>query len=174
MKKTILIYGLVGAIFLGGMFFLFPHSEGENTDYSMGEVIGYLSMLVGLTTVVLGVRSISNNLKPNPFSFFTAFKSGMGIAIIGSIGYAIGWMIYFNMVGDNGMMDGYFEQQIAGIENSTVLTDLEKTDEIESAIKFKDLYLNNSLVMFGMTLLEILPIGLLVSLISAFVFKRKP
>ncbi len=173
MRKSTLLFGLIGAFLLGSVFFFMPTPDPENMDYESGEIIGYISMLVGLTTVVLGVRSVSRQLRPEPFSFLSAFKTGLAIAVMGSLGYALGWIIYFNTIGDNGMMDGYFEQQIIAIQNNPDLTEAEKSEEIADSTSFKELYLGNNVVMFGISLLEIFPLGLLVSLISAFVFRRK-
>ena len=173
MKKLVWTYGLIAGAILGSMFFVSAPFFEEGAKPEDGELFGYITMVIGLSTVFFAVRSLRLRMGSSGLSFKKAFLTGLYIVIIASVMYAVGWMIFFHTQGDGGTMEQYFDQQVTQVEQSDV-TEEEKTRKIEEMQSFRELYMNNPLVMFGVTLMEIFPIGLLIALISATVWRKKP
>jgi hypothetical protein len=86
--------------------------------------------------------------------------------------YVIGWMIFFNI---SEIAQTFPEQYMEYMKEQWAAKGL-SVDEINE--KSKKIEMNfenykNPVIMAGMTLLEILPVGILISLISALILKRK-
>lgn len=166
MKKTILIYGLIaGAIVSLMLLIQFMDSQFLKEN---GEIIGYASMIIAFSTIVFAVNAYNQNNYESKFS--SRFIIGLKITLIASIIYTIAWMIISNTIGKN-WMNEYYEQSIQTIRDSGI-----SKEEIDSQIaemdKFREMY-KNPFVKIGITFLEIFPVGLLVSLVTALLFRAK-
>ena len=174
MKKNILIYGLIaGAVVSILMVFnmrYLSHCE-DGSDYNTSLVIGYASMLVAFSLVFVGMRNYRNKYNGGTITFGKAFTVGLLMVLIASTLYVVAWLIdYFYFIPD--FMDKYTTHMLDELKASgasQVEID-EKTKEMaDFAIKYKNPFFNAMI-----TYTEILPVGLAVALISAFVLKRKP
>ncbi|MFN8251221.1 MAG: DUF4199 domain-containing protein [Ferruginibacter sp.] len=173
MKKNILIHGLIaGALVSGFMLFMignYSYCEG-NVDMSYSMLLGYASMLIAFSLVFVGIRNYRNKYNNGVISFGKAFKIGFMIALIASTMYVIAWMFDYH----------YFVPDFAEKYSARILGDLKAAGasaaEIESKTKemadFTRMY-KNPLFVILMTYVEILPVGIIVSLISALILKRK-
>ena len=97
-KKILLRYGLIGGAILVINFFLFSSlwmSDAENTDFQLGELVGYASMILALSTVFFGVKAYRDKQRNGVISFKDAFLNGLIIVVIASVIYVVGWMIYY-------------------------------------------------------------------------------
>ncbi len=165
--KIALKYGLIsGALIVASWFITIGWDE--NPDFAFSEVIGYAIMLAALTAVFLGIKRIRD--EQGSLSFKTAFLNGLGITTVASIIYVVGWMIYMPTFAPD-FIDKYQASQVELIENSEA-SDVEKTKEIEEMTEWMESY-RKPHIMAAMTFTEIFPIGLLVTLISSLILKRK-
>lgn len=173
MKKNILIYGLIaGALVSGFMLFTMGYYSycNGNVDMSYSMLLGYASMLIAFSLVFVGIRNYRNKYNNGIISFGKAFKIGFFIALIASTVYVVSWLIDYH----------YFMPDFAEKYGAHVIGDLKASGasaaEIEKQTKemaeFARMY-KNPLFVILMTYLEILPVGLVVSLISALILKRK-
>lgn len=171
-KSVLVLSGLLsGMVFILSwiLFHLFFWSDVEGADLGSGEALGYLSMIIALSTVYFGVRNYRDKQRGGVISFKEAFFNGMLIVLIGSAIYVISWMVYYtNYIPD--FADVYMEKEIASIkEQGLSETDLQlKIEEMEA---FNESY-KNPVVMAGITFLEVFPVGLIIALLSAFLLKR--
>ena len=154
-------------------FFLWPVImnvlDKEMTDVGIGEVIGYIAMLVALSMVFFGVRA-QRNQSNGIISFKKAFVSGLVIVLIASFIYVLGWMLYYpNFMPD--FADEYFAAQIETLK-SEGLAQAELQAKIKELEEFKTNYEKPTYMIFY-TFMEIFPIGLIVAIISAIILKRK-
>ena len=69
-------------------------------------------------------------------------------------------------------MDNYFNEAVEQIRQSSDLTQVEMDAKISEMDKFREMY-KNPVVKIGMTFMEIFPVGLLITLISAAILRRK-
>lgn len=170
MKKTVLRYGLIG----GGIVSLFmictmPFADA-NTDMGNAQIIGYASMIVALSTIFIGIRSYRDKQLNGVISFGKAFLTGLYIALIASSLYVITWMILSEFfMGD--FMEIYMNATIKEWQSSD-LSQVEIDQKIAEMQQMAELY-KKPVFKALMTYMEILPVGILISLISAAVLKKK-
>lgn len=173
MKKLIIIHGLIaGTIVSAIMLFsvnYYSHCEG-NMDYSISMLIGYASMLLAFSLVFVGIRNYRDKLNQGVISFAKAFKIGIMIVLIASTMYVVSWMIanYF-FIPD--FMDKYVAHSLDELKASGA-----SPEEIEKQAKemsdFAARY-KNPLFKALITYAEILPVGLIVTLICSLILKKK-
>jgi hypothetical protein len=171
MKKVILTYGLISGVIVAAMMWLTqPLLRDGAIHLENGMLIGYTTMVIALSLVFFGIKSYRDNTLNGAITFGTAFKVGILIALIGSLMYAISWEFYYNLVAPD-FMEWYTQCQI-----DKMVKDGESQEAIikakEEFQKFGELY-KNFFIRFGMTMLEILPVGLLVTLLSAGLLRKK-
>ena len=173
MKKNILTYGLIAGIVVSVLMLFsvnyFSHCEG-NVDYNTSMLIGYASMLLAFSLVFFGIRNYRDKYNEGVISFGKAFKIGIMIVLIASTIYVIAWLIdYFFFIPD--FMEKYSAHMIDELKaGGASQIELEKqTKEMAGfATMFKNPFFNAM-----MTYIEILPVGLIVTIISSFILKRK-
>lgn len=173
MKKNIIVYGLiagvlVAAFMLTSMNYL-SHCEG-NVDYGTSMLIGYASMLIAFSLIFVGIRNYRDKYNGGLISFGKAFKIGILIALIASTIYVVAWLIdYFFFIPD--FMDKYSAHELDKLKASGA-SQVEIDKEAKEMANFARMY-KNPFFNAMMTYLEILPVGLIVTLISSFILKRK-
>ncbi|MGL5888863.1 MAG: DUF4199 domain-containing protein [Bacteroidia bacterium] len=167
MKKTALIYGLIAGTILCINMIVLVSMLCNNQDFEGNAVVGYTIMVVTFSLIFFGIRNYRNKLSDGIISFGKAFKVGLFILFIAATMYVVTWVIgYYLFVPD--FMDRYSEHVIAdavrsGQDVAAVTRDTEN---------FKEMYKNPVFVIL-ITYAEVVPVGLVVTLISALVLKRK-
>jgi hypothetical protein len=173
MQKNILIYGviagiLVSILMLSSVNYL-SHCEG-NVDYNTSMLIGYASMLLSFSLVFIGIRNYRDKYNGGVISFGKAFKTGITIVLIASTIYVLAWLVdYYFFIPD--FMDKYAahmldELKASGASQAEI--DKQIKDMESFAVRYKNPFFNAMI-----TYVEILPVGLIVTLISALMLKRK-
>lgn len=168
--KIAIKYGSISGLLIVSTWFILHALGGDDGEFLGGEILGYAVMLLALTAVFMGVKNKRDESTSSSFTFKEGFFTGLGIVLVASIIYVIGWMIYMpNFAPD--FIDKYQAAQIELVQNSDVTSNEKevKIEEINSSIEnYKKPY-----IMIPMTFLEIFPVGLLVTLITAFILRRK-
>ena len=171
MKKTVIICGLIAGLISTSMFIgLMLLGKAGHDDFDNGMIYGYTLMILAFSLIFVGTRITRDKHNGGIISFGKAFRVGLYITLIASTIYVIVWLIdYYFFVPDFAAQ--YAKHTIDALKKngaSQAVID-QKTVEME---KFSQMYKNpffNALLTYT----EILPVGLLVSLISAFILKRK-
>lgn len=171
MKRIILTYGLVAGAIVGSvMLVTMPLYLNGTFDFSNGEVLGYSSMVIALSMVFFGVKSYRDKHKNGIISFGKAVQVGMLITAVAAVMYGLAWEVCYSQIGEEfstQMTVRYFEkmekQGISGEE-------LNKAKEEWTA--FSEMY-KNPLIRFGVTITEILPVGIILTLLSAGLLRKK-
>ena len=172
MKRSVIIYGLIsGAVVSAFMSttMLLTANDTLHCTSAVSMVIGYLGMLIAFTFIFVAIKTYRDKQANGTIRFGKAFGMGLLIALIASTMYVITWaIVYKNFLPD--FMDKYCATMIEQAKASSSGATLQaKIDEINKA---KEMYATP----MGFTLYtyaEILPVGILVSLIAALVLKRK-
>lgn len=171
MKKIVLIYGLIAGAIVGGMLLItMPLYESGTLKIENGEWLGYTTMVVALSLVFFGVKSYRDNHLGGVIKFGNALTVGLLITLISSLMYAVSWEVtYHNMKGD--FMKQYSEKQLEkmkakGASEAEIVASGKKMAELGEMYK-------NPIIRFAMTLMEIAPVGILISLLSAALLKKK-
>ena len=173
MKKNIIIYGLIAGIVVSILMLstvnYLSHCEG-NVDYDTSLVIGYASMIIALSLVYVGIRNYRDKYNGGLISFGKAFKIGGMIVLIASTIYVVAWLInYFFFIPD--FAEKYSAQMLEELKASGA-SQVEIDREAKEMANFCRMY-KNPFFNAMMTYVEILPVGLIVTLISSLILKRK-
>jgi hypothetical protein len=169
MKKIVLTFGLIGgAIASALMFGTMPFADKIGFDY--GLIVGYTTMILAFTLVFFGIRSYRENVGGGRISFGRAFAVGILITLVICVFYILAWQIlYYNFMHDH--LDKYSDYMVQKAKAAG-----ETQQAIDAQVKemqdFKVLY-ENPLINAAMTFMEPFPVGLIVTLISAAVLRKK-
>ena len=169
MKKTIFVFGLLsGAVSSLMMVATIPFEDKIGFGHS--EVVGYSIIVLSLLLVFFGVRSYRDNVGEGQIAFAKAFGVGISITLISCMCYVITWeILYFNFL--PGFMDKYGAYLVEKMKASGASAAAIQA-QLQQVQKYKEMY-DNPLLNAAMTFLEPFPIGLVVTLISAVVLRRK-
>jgi hypothetical protein len=171
MKKIILVYGLIAGTILGIMFFItVPLHKNGTITFDNGMWVGYTTMVVSLSLVFFGVKSYRDNHQTGVITFGQAFKVGALIALVACLMYCLTWEIAYNTV-SSGYLEGYGEYQQEKLKSSGA-TEAELLKAAEEFKKLAEIY-KNPFIRFAFTMMEILPVALIISLLSAALLRKK-
>ncbi len=173
MKKNIFVYGIIaGIVVVIPMLFSVNSSDHQNgnVDWDKGLIIGYTSMIIAFSLVYVGIRNYRNKFNNGVISFGKAFQVGILIVLIASTMYVAAWLIdYFYFIPD--FAEKYAAHSIDKLKASGA-SQAAIDEQTKSMADFVRMY-KNPFFNAAMTYLEILPVGLVVTLISSFILKRK-
>lgn len=163
MQRTILTYGLAsGAIIILGMIATIVFSKGGAPHSNVW--LGYLIMLVGLSSILMAVKSHRDKALGGVIKFWPALLVGLGVALVAGLAYVAIWEAYLALTHYT-FMDQYVASTlaqkraagVAGAEYAKLSADLEAMKRSYA----------NPLLRLPMTFVEIFPVGVLVALVSA-------
>lgn len=169
MKKIVLTFGLISglmiSVLMGGSLLL---ADKIGSGHSM--VLGYTIMVASFLLVYFGIRSYRDNNLGGQISFGRAFTCGILITLITSVFYVAMWeILYFNFMPH--FMDSYFAAQIHQAQASGL--DPAKVAAQVAAIQHSQQLYQNPFINMAYTIMEPLPVGFLITLISAAILRRK-
>jgi hypothetical protein len=170
MKKAVLTFGLISglimSVLMGGSLLLADKiGSGHNSM-----VLGYTMMVASFLLIYFGIRSYRDNTLAGQISFGRAFACGILITLISSVCYVVMWeVLYFNFMPH--FMDGYFAAQIHKLQSAGL--DAATTAARVAAIQHSQQLYQNPFVNMAYTLMEPLPVGLLITVLSAALLRRK-
>ena len=175
MQKTVITYGVIAGLILTVVGYatksLWIGDDGKmNMDLSM--ILGYLNMIVALSMVFFGIRQYREKHTGGTITFGRAFKVGFFICLIASVFYVVGWMIYYNT---SDMAQTFPVQYLEHMKQKWTAAGLSAAEiDAKSATFARNMEMyKNPVIMAGMTLMEILPVGLVITLLSALILKKK-
>lgn len=169
MKKTILTFGLISGVLSSLMMIsTVPFLEKIGTD--KGLIVGYTTIVASFLLVFFGIRSYRDNISDGQITFGRAFAIGICITLISCIFYVLTWeVLYFKFLPH--FMDNYGAQAIAQLKASGASAAAVQA-KVEELRKFKESY-RNPLYNAAMTFIEPFPVGLVITLLSAAILRRK-
>jgi Protein of unknown function (DUF4199) len=167
-KKTVLTFGLIsGAISSALMLATVPFMH--KIGFNRGLIIGYTSMVLAFLLVFFGIRSYRENVGNGQISFGRALSVGLLIMLISCVCYVVTWeIVYFNFLPD--FADQYANWMIQNARASGASAE-QIAKQVEEMKNFKTMY-NNPLINVAFTFLEPLPVGLIMTLISALILRK--
>ena len=169
MFKTALTYGAISGVVIIGVILLglrFGDEHGRGLFSS--EWFGYLVMILSLSTIFIAIRDYRNKKLGGVIKFFPAFVMGLLIALIAGIAYVAAWEAYL-FATHYAFMDNYVaamaERARAHMSGPALAAQLAELEQMRVAYQ-------NPLFRFGMTFIEIFPVGFLIALISAAILRN--
>jgi hypothetical protein len=169
MKKIVLTFGLIAgvmiSVLMGGSLMI---ADKIGQTHSM--IVGYTIMVASFLLVYFGIRSYRDNTLGGQISFGRAFTCGILITLITTVFYVLMWeILYFNFMPH--FMDSYFAAQIQKIQAAGL--DPAITAARVAAVQRSQQLYQNPLINAAYTFMEPLPVGILITVISAALLRRK-
>jgi hypothetical protein len=164
MLRSILIFGLAaGVIVAVPMFWLL-------TQFGEGSLLtGYTMMLLALSLIFVGVKRHRDRALGGVIRFLPALGMGLGISAVAGLVYVVGWEFTL-AVTDFRFIEDYSNAAIeAARARGASAAELQAV--VEKMNEFRHSYAN-PLVRLPMTFVEIFPVGVLISLVSAALLRN--
>lgn len=167
MQRTILTYGLIaGPFIILGMIgtLLLPAHLQKHCLW-----LGYLIMLIGLSAVLLAIKTHRDKALGGVIKFWPAFLVGLGVVAIASVAYVATWEVYLAMTHYR-FMDEFTAQALEAKRAAGVTGPAYDKAVVEMAT----MKANYAKLWYRlpMTFAEIFPVGLLVALVSAALLRN--
>jgi hypothetical protein len=171
MKKIVLTNGLISGLIVSVIMAASMIICYKNPELLMGNgsmVVGYLSMLLAFSLIYVGARTYRDTHNHGVIGFGKAFSIGLFIALIASTIYVIVWAITYNF-----FIPDFMEHYSAAIIKHAEATGSDNVQQKAAEMAtYAEMY-KNPLYFTLITYAEILPVGIIVSIIAAFIVRRK-
>lgn len=169
MKKIVLTFGLLsGAVASLMMIGTMPMMH--RIGFDKGMFVGYTAIVLSLLFIFFGIRSYRENVGGGTISFGRAFAVGMLIMLVSTVLYVVTWeILYFNFLPDFAdQWTAYAVEKVraSGAGQAAVDAKLQEMKDMKAI-------LDNPLKNAAITFTEPLPVGLIITLISAAILKKK-
>ena len=141
----------------------------DQIGFDNGMLVGYTSMVAAFLAVYFGVRQYRDQVAGGTITFARALGVGLAITLVACLCYVLMWQIvYYNFMPD--YLDKYAAYTLEK-ERAAGATAAQLEAQRQEMAQFKEMYAN-PLINAAFTILEPLPVGVLISLISAGVLRR--
>jgi hypothetical protein len=167
MLRTSLIYGVLAGVIVAIPMFSLLVISGHTESSAL---IGYTIMLLALSLVFVGVKRYRDNTLGGVIKFLPALLMGLGISAVAGIIYVTGWEITLAATNYE-FLETYPQQMIASAESRGATAAELEAMRAEMA-QFSEWYANPLLRVPMTFFLEIFPVGVIVSLISALLLRN--
>ncbi|WP_417357155.1 DUF4199 domain-containing protein [Flavobacterium sp.] len=169
MTKTILTYGLIGGVISTIGYIITILTGHENMTNAM--IIGFASMFIAFSLIFVAIKSYRDKQAGGVISFGNAFKMGVLMSLITSSIYVIVWLIaLYNFFPD--FAQQYGDKIVEQMREAGKTAEQINAQIAENTILVENY--KNPIMVILYTYMEILPIGLLFSLLAAAILKKKP
>ena len=169
MKKTVLTFGLLSGLVSASMMFV-TMLFVEDIGFDKGVIVGYTAITLSLLFVYFGVRSYRDNQLGGKITFGRAFSAGILITLISGLFYVAAWEFgsrrFFPDFSDKYAAFVMEEARAAGADQATL--DAKSKEVADMRRMMADPILEPMMIF-----MEPLPVGLLVTLVSAAVLRKK-
>lgn len=169
MLNRILIHGLTAGLIVGVPLFALTVLVGGPLPDPWGVVLGYLTMLIALSVVFIAIKRRRDTELGGVIRFWPAFGMGLAISLVASICYVIAWEAALAVTGID--FAGDYARSLIEQKRAAGMAGAELDAFVAGLETFKQQYAN-PLYRIPMTLTEIFPVGLLVSLVSAALLRN--
>jgi len=169
MIRLIALYGIIAGLIVAvpmawRVMTLTPLSAPEHSA-----LVGYLTMIVALTAVFLGVKHYRDKVLGGAIRFGRALLVGLGISAVASIIYVIGWELSVAISGFD--FAAAYSSSLVEAARADGASQAELQKVMADAESFAKMYAN-PLYRVPMIFIEMFPVGVLISLISAALLRN--
>lgn len=174
MKKTVLTFGLIGGVLAIMFTFLIATlCDRDMIAFDKAELVGYASMVIALSMIFFGIKSFRDNYGNGTITFWKGLQIGILITSIGSVMYIAGAELYtvLNPAFGPRVMEKYKEYETnklakKGAPQAEIEATVQQMTEMEKMM-------DNPFVRFGIYLIEIFPVGVIITFLSAALLRRR-
>jgi uncharacterized protein DUF4199 len=164
MTRILALYGIVAGLIVGIPVDWLVLSRTPQWVSGNMMLVTYLAMIVGLTAVFLGIKHYRDQALGGVIRFVPALLVGLGISAVASLIYALCWETSLAL---NGLdFAGLYAKQMIEAARAKGASPAELQKVIADAEAFAKSY-SNPLYRIPVTFMEMFPVGVLISLVSA-------
>ena len=172
MQRIVLTFGLISGILVSLMMVLtLPFEDRLSRGHdSVAYLLGYTIIVLAFLLVFFGIRSFRDGAAGGHITFAKGFAVGISITLITCVFYVGTWeILYFNFMHD--YMDKYAAHMVekaraSGASPASIQAITRNMQEMKR--KYENPFYNAAI-----TFLEPFPVGLLITLVSAAILRRK-
>lgn len=169
MLRKILFFGVVGGVIVGAPMLALTALGGGQALYQGGEILGFATMLIAFSTVFIAIKRQRDVDGGGVIRFWPAVGLGLGISLVASLFYVVSWELT-QMIGNADFWTVYAEGTIGKLKADGASPEKIATVTAEMA-RWAELY-KNPLIRIPITFSEVLPIGVLVTGVSAALLRN--
>jgi hypothetical protein len=169
MLRNILVYGALAGLIVGVPLTVLTLSMSGHTMMHWGMLIGYASMLLAFCTIFIAIKRRRDEVCGGVIRFWPAFALGLGITFVASLVYVAAWEIGQALSG--GDFAAVYSHAIIEQKRAAGLSGEALARLTAEMADFRRSYAN-PLYRLPMTFAEIFPVGVLVSLVAAALFRN--
>jgi len=172
MKRIVIIYGLIAGSIVGGLKLItMPLFKNGTLHFENGELLGYSSMVIALSMIFFGVKTFRDKHSNGVLTFGKGVRIGLLITVIASVMYSLAWEVSMATQGMDDYMNKWTQRQYDELKAGGA-TEAELQAAKEKWAKVIEYY-NILPIRMVMTMVEILPVGIIITLISAALLRKK-
>jgi putative flippase GtrA len=170
MKKIVLAFGLISGVIITGMMLFMANKCYTNPEFESNDVIGYALLIVAFSFIFVGIKTFRDKQNGGVIGFGKAFLTGLYISLVAATMYVVVWLFdYYLFMPD--YLDKY-SQHVMYMAKIGGANEQELAAKATEMATFAEMYQNPVAVVL-ITFSEVFPIGLIISLVSAAILKRK-
>lgn len=169
MLKTILKYGVIAGVIVAVPMFVGYMIMDGHPPIAISMAIGYATMLLALSTVFMGIKRQRDVAGGGVIKFWPALGMGLAISAIASVFYVATWELT-QMVSGHDFVTNYTDAMIA--EKRAAGGSPAEIEAIRTQMAVFAARYANPLYRLPMTFIEIFPVGVLVSVVSAALLRN--
>jgi Protein of unknown function (DUF4199) len=170
MKKNVFVFGLISGLIITGMMLYSANQIYHKESIKSNDFIGYAALIVAFSFIYIGIKNFRDKYNNGTISFGKAFKIGLLITLVASTMYVGTWLIDYYLFKPE-FIDKYITCVLDKAEADGA-NQVELDKKASEMANFKEMY-KNPLFVVLISYAEVFPIGLIISLISALILKRK-
>jgi len=169
MLKKILLHGVIAGLIASVPMLFMAAGHDHHAPIALSMAIGYLSMLIAFSLVFVAIKRHRDADLGGVIRFWSAFGLGLAVAAVASAMYVLLWETFLavTQVDFGGQYARILieQQKAAGVSGEALAAFVAEME------RFKAEYAN-PFYRLPMTFIEIFPVGVLVSLLSAAVLRN--
>ena len=175
MKRNILVFGAISGVIVStfmAVSMAVMSCSSSNADGGRGSmIVGFSAMAVAFSFIFVGIKNFRDKQNGGIITFGRGFFLGLMISLIASTLYVITWAVEFHFFMPD-FMDKYSAMQVKQVQASGISGAALDT-ALKSIANESYNYKHNPFFFAMYTYMEILPVGILITLISALILRRK-
>jgi hypothetical protein len=168
MKQIIFRYGIIAMLVVVVLGFINCLVIQPEVGYTASEIGGYLTIVVSMIFVFLGIRYYRNHVNNGTLSFGRGMKVGVLIVTIPSVAFGLFSLLYSRVINPEWQQE-YYDHALESLKQNTAPEKLQAAiDKLESQRELFSSPVMEFLIMF----VTVFVIGLIVTIISSLTLKR--
>ncbi|MDR6570765.1 DUF4199 domain-containing protein [Chitinophaga ginsengisegetis] len=170
MRKNALVFGTIAGVIVTAMMLWSVWMCYRNENFEGNMVLGFAIMILAFSMIFVAVKNYRDKYLGGSITFGKAFLLGLYVTLVASTIYVVVWLVdYYVFVPD--FMDKYTANVLRQFK-AAGHTPEEVNKKIAEMANYKEMY-KSPLMVVLITYSEILPVGLIITLLSSFILKRK-